>query len=599
MVTIRAVLAAALAFAGGWSARADGLGERIRTARPVAIAVDPARSASLEATIRWDGDLAWVSLRNAGTEPVAVREVVLFDLAHGLAADTPFYGEGLQMLAQTAGTLAAPVDVGTYPDRSHYRLPEPEGFRRVYSLLTLEPRGAMQELVAFTTCRRFIGAFDVSATRLRATIDGEGIAIEPGETWSLENLMLARGPSRGDLLAELAREIAKVHPRTPWPSPPTGWCSWYCFGPRVTATDVLDNLAAMRASFPDLEFVQVDDGYQPTMGDWLETGPGFGGRPIGEILREIRAGGREPAIWVAPFVASPDSRLLRERPELFIAGDDGTPLPSDRVMFGGWRLGPWSAIDGSDPAAQAWLAELFATMRREWGVRYFKLDATFWGLMHGGKRHDPKATRVDAFRRGMEAIRRGAGADAYLLGCNQPMWPSLGLIDGSRSSLDIGREWSSVSSTGRENLLRGWQNGTLWWNDPDAVVLTGLPESEVRFHATLIHATGGAVLSGDDLSRLPEARVPTLRMLSRPTGVAARFDDLGLEVGRIPLGNGTARYALLNWSGDARSVKVTFDRAVKARDVWSGNDLGTRSGETTFGPIAPHDAMLIEVAPAD
>jgi hypothetical protein len=46
-------------------------------------------------------------------------------------------------------------------------------------------------------------------------------------------------------------------------------------------------------------------------------------------------------------------------------------------------------------------------------------------------------------------------------------------------------------------------------------------------------------------------------------------------------------------------VKVTFDRAVKARDVWSGNDLGTRSGETTFGPIAPHDAMLIEVAPAD
>ena len=44
---------------------------------------------------------------------------------------------------------------------------------------------------------------------------------------------------------------------------------------------------------------------------------------------------------------------------------------------------------------------------------------------------------------------------------------------------------------------------------------------------------------------------------------------------------------------------MTFDRAVKVRDVWSGIDLGTRSGETTFGPIAPHDAMLIETTPAD
>ena len=42
--------------------------------------------------------------------------------------------------------------------------------------------------------------------------------------------------------------------------------------------------------------------------------------------------------------------------------------------------------------------------------------------MHGGRLHDPKATRVEAYRRGMAAILRGAG-DAFVLGCNHPMGP--------------------------------------------------------------------------------------------------------------------------------------------------------------------------------
>ena len=45
-----------------------------------------------------------------------------------------------------------------------------------------------------------------------------------------------------------------------------------------------------------------------------------------------------------------------------------------------------------------------------------------------------------------------------------------------------------------QNLLRNWQNGRLWWNDPDAVVLTGdLSEETFRFHATAIYATGGMI----------------------------------------------------------------------------------------------------------
>ena len=194
-----------------------------------------------------------------------------FDVAHGLAPETRLYGEGLQMLAQTAGTIAAPEDIGEYPDRSHYRLPEPAGFRRVYGLLTLEPAERPQFLAAFTTCTRFAGAFDVSPERLRCVVDCEGLVIPANGTWSLESLVVREGAARGELLADLARRIARAHPRTAYPAPPSGWCSWYCFGPRVTAQNVLDNLAAMERDYPDLKFVQIDDGYQPTMGDWLDN----------------------------------------------------------------------------------------------------------------------------------------------------------------------------------------------------------------------------------------------------------------------------------------------------------------------------------------
>lgn len=564
----------------------------IRAAQPQAVTADPDRARDLVVEMHWSGDEAAPILRNGSAAPVAVKEIVLFDVAHGLAPDTRMYGEGLQMLAQTAGTIAAPEDVGDYPDRSHYRLPEPTGFRRVYSLLALEPAASPQFIAAFTTCTRFVGAFDISPERVRCTIDCEGLVIPARSAWSLESLVVREGPSRAELLGDLAKRLSRVHPRTAYPAPPAGWCSWYCFGPKVTAGNVLDNLAAMERDYPDLRFVQIDDGYQPTMGDWLDTGPGFGGKPVQEILREIKSRGREPAIWVAPFVASPDSKVLREHPDWFVKGDDGKPMPSDRVMFGGWRLGPWYVLDGTHPGVQAHFERLFRTMKDEWKVEYFKLDAVFWGMMHGGRLHDPNATRVEAFRRGMQAIRRGAGQKSYILGCNHPIWPSLGLIDGSRSSLDIGRNWTSVWRTGRENLLRGWQNGTLWWNDPDTLVQTGLPENEARFHATLVYATGGAMLAGDDLATLPKDKVPVVRALSRPTRVAAEFGDLSLAVGRIAPADGRARIAVFNWSDAVRGFPIQTTDPV--RDTRTGEQLSPRDGAVVV-TVPPRDARLLEV----
>jgi alpha-galactosidase len=544
-------------------------------------------------TRTWAGGICRSELHNAGRRPVGVQEVVLFDIAHTLPGDTRVYGEGFQMLTQSGGTLAQPQDLGNYTDSTHYKIPQPEDTRVVYGLVTMAvPDGGRHfVVVAFTSARRFVGRFYLRASSLQVVVDTEGLSLEPGERWTLEECSASEGPDRDSLLANIAQRLAHNHPPLHSASPPTGWCSWYCFGPRVTARQVLDNLDTIARHTPGLRYIQIDDGYQPAMGDWLDTGSAFGG-DIRAVLDAIRGRGFEPAIWVAPFIAEEQSQLFRRHPDWFVQDRAGQPLRSDRVTFGGWRHGPWYAVDGTHPAAQAYLERVFHTMRSEWGCSYFKLDANFWGAIHGGRFHDARATRVEAYRRGMEAIRRGAG-DAFLLGCNHPIWPSLGLIHGSRSSNDIKRTWERVATTARQNLSRNWQNGRLWWNDPDAVVLTGdLTEEEIRFHATAVYASGGMILSGDDLTAIPADRLAMLRALQPPTGVAARFTDDTFGTGTIDLPNGRA-VCLLNWNDKPQTLSVTMPAAQHVRELWTGEDQGRHNGGVLSRTLPAHSGRVL------
>jgi alpha-galactosidase len=534
--------------------------------------VEPGASVKLSGARR--GELYLSRLTNTGKTPVHVREVSLFRIAHDLPDATALYGESFQMLSQTAGTLGSPIDLG-YDELKHYKIPQPQDVKVLTGMMTLTPPGGETMLLGFTSCRRFNGRFYLRPKSIEVVLDTEGLALAPGESWDLEEFLYTSGPNRADLLNKLADRIAVNHPPLRFPQPPAGWCSWYCFGSRVTAKNVIDNLGAIAKDVPQLKYVQLDDGYQPAMGDWLETGKAFGGDVQG-VLQAIRKQGFEPAIWVAPFIAESGSHLFQQHPDWFMTGEDGKPLPADKVTFQGWRRGPWYALDGTNPEVQKHLENVFRTMRRDWGVTYFKLDANFWGAMHGGKLSDPKATRVEAYRRGMQAILKGAG-DSFILGCNHPIWASFGLIHGSRSSGDIKRTWDVFRKTARQNLYRAWQNGRVWWNDPDAVTLSGnMPEEEYRFHATAILASGGLVLSGDDLSTLPADRLAMLKKLLPPTGKAAQFADESLKIGTVQLDD-RMLVCVFNWGDDATKIPVKLARAGAVTDLWSGADYGRRT----------------------
>ena len=380
---------------------------RVRTADGTA-----AESAGLGIEGSWQGSSWSGRLRNAGPSAVRVKEIVLFAGRLPCPPETGLYAEGFQKLSQYCGTLAAPVCLGTYNDRDHCRLPQTPGAFTVYNLLLLSPPGGGFLLMAAASCRRFSAEFRIFPDqRVELVLDAESRPIRPGAQWDLEEFFAQADADREDLLGALAERIQHNHPRLPYPRIPAGWCSWYHYYADVTEGDILANLDAISARIPALKYVQIDDGFQARMGDWLTPGTAFSGG-VRRLCEQIRARGFEPALWVAPFIAEEDSAVFREHPDWFISDDSGKPLRSDLVSYGGWRRAPWYALDGTHPRVQDHFEALFRSLRTDWGCSYFKLDANFWGALHGGRFHDPEATRVEAYRRGMEAVLRGAG-DAF------------------------------------------------------------------------------------------------------------------------------------------------------------------------------------------
>ena len=544
--------------------------EAIKNSNAYVLLQDSSVATEIKIDRKWNGNFCTTTIHNSSNKNLRLKEVVLLQADRLFDGNTSCYAEGFQMLSQYWGTLAAPLLVGGYDDNKHYRLPQPEGYKAVYNMLILHNGDDNETLMGFNSSFKFIGIFYLSADTIKVVTDMESVLLKAGTSIQLEEFSLLSGKDVNLLTAAFAKRINYFHPRL-HNNIPTGWCSWYCFGPDVTAKNISDNLAYIKKNVPQLKYIQLDDGYQPHMGDWLETSNSFGTN-IKTTLKEIKLAGFEPAIWVAPFICDSNSNIYKQHPDWLVKNADGKPLQSDKVTFGGWRLAPWFVLDATNPAVQQHLTHVFKTMSSEWDCTYFKLDANYWGAIQGGIYYDKNATRVTAYRSGMKAILKGAGK-AFILGCNHPLWPSLGLVSGSRSSNDISRDWNTFLMTGDENLLRSWQNGKLWLNDPDCVLLTGtLPDNEFMYHASLLFSTGGLVLSGDDLTTITKERLAILKKMVPPKGISALFNTT-LDIGWMK-GPGATYLILLNRDDQPKKIRVPLPRAYQIINYWTDEKKG-------------------------
>ncbi|MFJ3304974.1 glycoside hydrolase family 36 protein [Streptomyces sp. NPDC086549] len=314
------------------------------------------------------------------------------------------------------------------------------------------------------------------------------------------------------VLAQWADGLALSAPRPA----PTVWCSWYEYFTAVTEDDIHENLRAMETLDLPIDVVQIDDGYQSALGDWLTLSGRFRSRE--GIADAVRARGRRAGIWTAPFLVAPESALAAEHREWLVRDADGDPLRAGR----NWGHDLY-ALDTTHPAAAAYLSDVFATLRAE-GYDYFKVDFLYAGALEG-VRHSG-ADALTAYRSGIALIREAIGADAYLLGCGAPILPSIGLFDAMRVSPDTAPhrrpEADDFSQPGQDpaeftGAGRQWQHGRLWVNDPDCLMARPAVETRERW-AAHVEATGGLMASSDRLLSLDRWGVDTTRRLLTSAG---------------------------------------------------------------------------------
>jgi hypothetical protein len=442
-------------------------------------------------------------------------------------------------------------------DGSYYVQPEqaPNTRTQGYALTQLLPRAGEGSIVlGFDRHDRFQQTFTLDSSTVPARLTVETLWDRKDrrglERCESERLLILEYETNDHeaALREWASAVAEVmQPRLSAP-PIYGWCSWYNLYAAINEDNILEHLrgvreVAGRENLP-LWVFQIDDGFTPEMGDWLDVKPQFP-RGMKPLLDDIRAAGFTPGLWIAPFMVGNRSRLYREHPD-WVVKDRLTGQPLAHMKFYGefrWhkRSEEYYILDATHPEAFEYLRRVFRTWRHEWGCEYFKTDFMHFGSEYGPDRavwHQSGSSRIEIWRRVAEMIREEIG-DAAWLGCGCPLWASVGLVDGIRIGRDVGVQWSgdySAQSLLRDQMMRNFGGGILWQSDPDCILLRdrfhNLTDTEVQSLALYAGMAAGLVMTSDSLDELLPERLALLKFLlpepsRRNSRALCRFPLLG------------------------------------------------------------------------
>ncbi|MCB1015141.1 MAG: alpha-galactosidase [Acidimicrobiales bacterium] len=597
-----------------------------------------------------DGTLVRARARNDGDEPVALDRLVLFEGPLRVGEDRRrwrAYRNGYQSWSgtRTIGADERDRDLPTAFGRAgatdaRHRAPRARGHVRSDAFgVVAEPVSGDALGVAFTTLADAFAFVEVEAAadphpRVSAWVDLDGATLGPGEStpWFTARVVARTGdPGAGNrALRALAGATGDAMAARGRDRPhPTGWCSWYFYFTDVTESDVRANLAVLAADGRDgptfgCEYVMVDDGHQAAIGDWLTTNEKF---PSGmaALAGDIEAAGFDAGIWWAPFLVSSRSRVAADHPEWLVRDGRGRPILG--LLNPGWGLAtPMRVLDTTRPDVLEHLAEVARTIGADWGYAIQKLDFLYAAALPG-VRHDARATRAQALRRGLEAIRSGAGEDAFLLGCGCPLGPAVGVVDAMRIGADVTPSWTSLlgRTAGRNRhglatshailntLTRSGLDGAWFLNDPDCLMVrdtdTRLTIDEVRLLATAFAMTDGMLVLSDDLAALSaerralvararalaggRAEVVDLFERALPELVVSRHPDGRVDVGLLNLGDGPRPGTV-----DLARLGLADGRAAGGdglTEYWTGRPVELRGTLADVGVLPRHSARVIRL----
>ncbi len=396
---------------------------------------------------------------------------------------------------------------------------------------------------------------------------------------------------------------------------PCGYCTWYsnknngCGTEETTAE--FAKIAAEKLVPYGMSFFQIDDGWQLGAGtngprknftSHNPQGPYHSGmKATAEQLKQL---GLTTGIWFMPFSGNYDDPWYADKQDLFVRSAIDYPAPGEKntrrfssidqkkdapyeSFWGG------TSLDTTNPETQRYITDEVSRITHEWDCRYFKIDGLWTGAaieqlyvndeylpddIGNQKFFNPAFSNIEAYRLGLELVRKAAGRDVFILGCNvsqnmRVMSASIGYVDAMRIGPDNGASWDGICSGPWRATNRYFYNGRVWWNDPDPVyVRDEIPLSHAQTITSWAAVSGQLYAFSDWLPDLSEERVNVLRrtMPNHQRKTARPVDLFTSDLARVWVLTDPAVdsklpertvVGIFNWNGkDQESFRVSAEK---------------------------------------
>jgi hypothetical protein len=398
--------------------------------------------------------------------------------------------------------------------------------------------------------------------------------------------------------------------------PPVGWNSWDYYYSSVSASDIIENMNAVKADpvlSKKVKYFLVDMGWSEQEGEWYGNHRFPGG--MQKMAKDIEGNGFIPGIWTAPLWINTLSPIALRKPHMLVKNKYGDPQNIDGRYV----------LDPTHPESKEHLREIY-TRLYDHGYRFFKIDFLDVIIQAYGF-HKPEFGCYEALRE-MYAVIRSCVKESHLLSATAMPQCGPGVLDSGRVSIDIHNQWTHVK-WGLESIqLRTWMHKRLFYIDPDFIVVRGegttteketnvtdpvknapnhprwrsgttFTQVEAQTHVNIVALTGGSVVLSDRISKLTKLGLELIYKVIDTTEVPAKALDLGddtvASIWYQDLGR-EKRLTIINWE-DKDVVKPVSVKehgiklSGKITDFWTGETVSTTDDQLSI-PLKAHESKV-------